>query len=471
MPARGVRRSSSLAALAALLSPALNAQRPLTNADVLLHVVGEERGDWFGAAVASVGDVDGDGACDFAVGAHQNWSSGRDSPLWGRPGYVRLFSGADGTTLGTLTPRNDLFPEQPGSHFGHSLATLEDVNGDGLRELAVGAYLSDTRRIDCGAVYLHSGPGEVPLRIWRGEFAGDRLGFSIAVVPDRDGDGRSDLAFGSPKEDTLVYNGGNVRVVSSATGATLLDVDGSCPGGLLGYSLASVGDLDGDGVADLLAGAFVCDRDEKLAEDGEGLDEEGLVVALSGASGERLLCWRGAEELDYLGSSVASLGDLDGDGLDELALGASQSSFTGVYSGAGQVRVVRGRDGGPLYTMWGEAPGDQFGWCLVPTDDSDGDGRRELLVGAPSSINVGPTTTGRPGRVELRSGANGARLAALLGLAPDDQFGAAVAVLEDLDGDGLPEVLVGAPENVPGQTRPGYAVVLRGRALSSPESR
>jgi len=150
-------------------------------------------------------------------------------------------------------------------------------------------------------------------------------------------------------------------------------------------------------------------------------------------------------------------------------VGATQSGWVGDHYGRGFVRVYSTADGSLLAQLVGAALGDQFGWALADVGDRDGDGRDELLVGAPAAISVHRTETlGRTGSVHLYSGRDRTPLAAFSGLAVDDQFGASLADVGDLDGDGLSEVLIGAPENVPGQTRPGYAVVVSGRLFARP---
>ena len=120
--------------------------------------------------------------------------------------------------------------------------------------------------------------------------------------------------------------------------------------------------------------------------------------------------------------------------------------------------------------MTSSRQGSQLGWWTAPCSDRDGDGVADLLVGLPGAITVAEPL-GRPGRIALLSAATGDVIAAVEGLSPDDQFGTSCCELADLDGDGLREILVGAPENVPGQGRPGHALVLSGRLLAPGDRR
>jgi hypothetical protein len=446
---------------------------PLPRDAILFEVAGDRAGDWFGFAVAGIGDLDGDGVADFAVGAHQNRNGGAQ-PMTDSAGYVRAYSGADGRPLATWRSRDTVFPNTTDGHFGIAMTSLPDADGDGARELVVGSYLHDTLDMNCGALFAFSGTALEPSAIVRGDRPGNRLGFALDTLPDLDGDGAREVLAGSPKEDRIVFNGGSLRILSGRDLRDLARIDGLSYDAALGFALAVVGDVDGDGVADFVAGAPYGDRSEFVpaagpaAQSGEpplGHEDEGQVVLFSGRDLRPLACWYGDELGGHLGWSVAATGDLDGDGTPDFAAGASHSQFNSVYAGPGYVRAWSGRDGRLLWQQRGGADGDQFGWAIEPFGRPASEGPPVLLIGAPGSVTVGENL-GRPGRVFLCGGRDGGRLAAFWGRAVDDQFGAALADLGDLDGDGHGEVLVGAPQNTPGQPSAGYALVLSGRWLA-----
>jgi hypothetical protein len=160
--------------------------------------------------------------------------------------------------------------------------------------------------------------------------------------------------------------------------------------------------------------------------------------------------------------SVANLGDVDGDGVDDLAIGGIQSGLLSDYTGPGFVTIKSGATGKEIVRMEGATPGQQFGWSLSTASDWDGDGINDLWIGAPASITVGPPL-GKKGTVYLVSGKTGAVLSAVLGNERDDQFGTSATEVGDLTGDGIPEVFVGAPQNSEGQRSAGYAVMLSGQ--------
>ncbi len=434
----------------------------LPESAVLLRVTGDAPGDWFGYSVAGLGDVDGDGVPDFAVGAHQNENFGHRPAPDAAPGYVRVYSGAGGEELYTLHSTDSANIDGSDDHFGYSLTSVEDLDGDGVREVFVGAYLYDAGDDDpesvdenTGGAFLFSGATGELLKILPGVNWGDRFGYVVETIPDLDGDGLEDLLIGVEKADVEIENQGSIQILSSADYTELVRTDGPGYNAHLGCAVTALGDVDGDGRPDFAGGAFL----DSLADK----SEEGAAEVFSGATGEKLFAWRGDAPNDNLGYSIAGLGDVDGDGFDELAVGARQSGWVGEFHGPGYVRVFSTATGAIHHEQRGDALGDQFGWSLARVDDRDGDGRSDYLVGAPAAISVNrKTLPDRPGRLHLVSGATGLRLKTVEGLAINDQFGCEATEIGDLDGDGLAEILVGAPQNVLGQTQPGYAVVIAG---------
>jgi hypothetical protein len=423
---------------------------------VLWRVDGDTDGDWFGMGLTGLGDVDGDGVPDFAAGAAQNYNWGH-----GEPGYVHVVSGGTGETLYTLHPSGSLQVDGRDDHFGTMLSSLGDVDGDGARELVVGAYLYDSTDENTGGTFVFSGATGELLHLMAGEAWGDRHGWALSPIADMDGDGREDLLMGVEKTDQGEMNSGSIQVFSSATFERVLRVEGPGEEAHLGCSITPLGDVDGDGVPDFAGGAFMIDS---KAPD-ERLRQRGGAAAYSGRTGALLHLWLGSAAKDHLGNSIAALGAVGADAADRVAAGAFQSGYVSDYTGPGYVRVYSLADGSGVVELRGRQVGEQFGWCVANAGDRDGDGRDDLLVGAPASITVSEQMLNRPGRLYLYSGADFRLLRVIDGLEPDDQLGVNLAVIGDLDGDGLDELLVGAVENVYGQTRPGYVAVLRGSFL------
>lgn len=213
---------------------------------------------------------------------------------------------------------------------------------------------------------------------------------------------------------------------------------GAMPGGP--RAVASVGDIDDDGIPDVLCG----DRDG-----GDPARRMGAAWVFSGKDGTVLRRFEGTEPCDAFGQSVAAWTDLDGDGVVEVAIAApgyASDSASGHPTSPprwpkgcpsvspGSVFVYSGRTGAQLLRLVGAEPGDRFGYELASDGDVDGDGRRDLIVGAPGSSSV-----------SIYSGKDAARIWTVLDDTDTQEFGRAVGCAGDLDGDGCAEVLVGAP--------------------------
>lgn len=252
------------------------------------------------------------------------------------------------------------FLQAPDPSFGLAVAGVGDLDGDGLDDFAVGAPHQDD-----GAVYVYRGTGD-NVSLWavlRGDCAGGEFGAAIAGG-DTDGDGLSDLVIGAPGcEQVLLVKGSEDDL-----GASIELLRGE-KGERLGASVA-MGDADGDGLADLVAGAP--DHDE-----GRG---RVWIRLASGAKGP-LVTGRAAE--GGLGEAVAFVSDLNGDGLPEVAAGAP-------HAGSGRLTIVvdaaAGEASAQVQHLAGDGAGDQFGRSFAGIGDIDGDGYGELVVGAPMAL-------------------------------------------------------------------------------------
>lgn len=311
----------------------------------------------FGRSVTSVGDLNGDGVPDLAVGAPSDG-------LFGSV-YV-LFLNTDGT-VDNLTKISSATNGGPNlsnfDSFGNSLTSLGDIDGDGFVDLAVGAYRDDTAGSDRGAVHVlflnSNGSAKSTTKIANLTNGGprlvdgDRFGSSVASLGDLDGDGVADLAVGADRDDT-----GRVSTFSNDRGAVhvlFLNSDGTVKGFTkiadntnggpaldafdnFGRSVASVSDLSGDGVVDLVVGA-TNDNTGGSSFINPGavhvlfLDSDGTVKSFTKIANNT----NGGPALandDEFGRSVAFIGDVNGDGLADLAVGATGDDTDGTNRGA-----------------------------------------------------------------------------------------------------------------------------------------
>ncbi|MBI5849771.1 MAG: FG-GAP repeat protein [Planctomycetes bacterium] len=375
-----------------------------------------------GSTLACIGDVDGDVQPDYAVASFTN-----------AHGHVRVHSGVDGRSLGHL------FVGNPGFRLGGALCSAGDPTSEAYRfGLVVGVPGAD--RVQTTAMVETTfrrgpSPGIRPT-------SNARSGAAVAFVGDVDADGTQDFAIGAPGEiDNGIGRQGRATVFSGRDGATLWTVDGAGQHDGLGDAIAGPGDVNGDGVPDVAIGA-------KSADASGSLIDSGAVQIVSGANGAPIRTLFGGEAEEHFGAALAALGDVDGDGVGDLACGAPD--FDGLVAvDRGRVRFVSGASGATLRTIAGSTNGETFGAALAATVDLDGDARSELLVGAPRA----DTATSDQGRVDLLSGATGARLLVIAG--QDLSFarlGDGLAA-GDVDGDCLQDLVVGAPGGGPGRVR------------------
>lgn len=313
------------------------------------------------------------------------------------------------------------------------------------------------------------------LREWDGEHANDQFGWIARPIGDVDGDGVPDVVTSAPTFGAGTAPSGRVYVYSTKTGRELWHADGQ-PGDQLGIGVESAGDVNHDGIPDVIASA----------------PGGGYAKVYSGRNGSVLLTLRAEAPGDQFGRHASGLGDVNHDGYDDVIVGAPANAAGG--KGAGRAYVFSGKDGSVLLTLTGEHAGDAFGasvagatsaghvtiivgapgagaakhgrayvydalnttphfvadadatgaafaamFVSVP-GDLNGDGVPDVYVSDWSNAAMGPST----GRFYIYSGKDGHVLLTVTGEHAGDGFGDGAAIAGDVDGDGVPDLVVGA---------------------------
>jgi putative metal-binding protein/thrombospondin type 3 repeat protein/FG-GAP repeat protein len=413
-------------------------------------------GERFGWSVGGVGDVTGDGLPDFVAGAYlDDTARGVDA------GSVLLFSGADRSVVCRMV---DPFGAAM-DWLGHSVAGIGDVTGDGVPDVAAGAPNSGTKgRIvlfsgaDCSlirrctdSVLIRESPTGPFVESYRD------LGFSVAGMDDITGDGVPEIVAGDPVANTTptsVGQGqGRLTVFSGADCAVVHRITGDIPGGRFGTSVGSPDDVTGDGFADLMVGHLFEGTPQTTTD-------TGTVRVYSGADGAlvRILFDPEGAFGDELGGSVASLPDMNGDGVREIVAGARRDD-TDLGSNAGSVLIFSGGDGTPLRKCAdpGGAAQQSLGFSVADAGDVTGDGVPDIAAGAPAEGAVRLSE----GSVLVFSGADCSVALRLVDSQNEAQaaVGRAVAAPGDLNGDGVPEILAGAPSDDETHVDQGSALI------------
>jgi len=373
----------------------------------------------------AVGDVNGDGKRDIAVGASSAFVGGKASQ-----GRVYVFSGADGSVLFTLDSPN---PE-PGGDFGYSVA-MGDVDGDGRDDIAVGATNEDVGTTEsAGRAYVFSGVSGSLLLTLTVPSPNPEFPRSFAeslAVGDVNGDGRADIVVGAEQEHVGGKNQGRAYVFSGANGSLLFALDTPNPQGGAGFGGdVAVADVNGDGLGEIVVGA---NGEQVGANAGQG-----RAYVFSGGSGSHLLTLDtpNPQAGAYFGGDVA-VGDVNGDGLEEIVVGAMGEDVGANVRQGGRAYVFSGLSGSVLLTLTAPNP-QSYGWfgSAVATGDVNGDSKADVAVGAPAALvfYFGSSTAAS---AYVFSGASGS----LLFIIPNFRSSLAVG---DTNGDGMADMAVAA---------------------------
>jgi hypothetical protein len=323
------------------------------------------QGDGFGSAVSSAGDVNGDGFSDILIGSPTANRGGRE--------FTGLFSLFVGSPAGIERPeRQAIIGDSTRGFLGSSFAGACDLNLDGYSDVVIGASGS-VIGLTFGFAYtfvgLSTGISIDASQSIRGEIAGDNFARSLHCVGDTDGDGFNDLLAGAPESPILLpeAEGTVLKFAGSPMGfrsPASSRIIGVSSRSAFGHSVAFAGDVNADGFSDIIVGA--------TGADPSGRTDAGTATIFLGSSSgivampARVL--EGQTAHAQFGFSVSSPGDVNGDGFSDVLVGAFAAS-PGGRSGAGSVSLFLGSSTGipaaPSRVLEGPAAGDQLGFSVV----------------------------------------------------------------------------------------------------------
>ncbi len=337
--------------------------------------------DYYGSSITNIGDLNGDGVQDIAVGATRDDDGGLDR------GAVHIhFLNSDGSIKSTVEINSSTTSGPTltnGDYYGKSITNIGDLNGDGVQDIAVGAVRDDNDGSDRGAVHIHfmntdgsiDSTVEINSSTTNGPTLdnGDNYGSSIANIGDLNGDGVQDIAVGAYGDDEGGPSRGAIHIHFMNTNGSIkatVEINSSTTNGPIlddtdyyGKSITNIGDLNGDGVQDIAVGA---DWDDEGGPsrgtihihfmNTDGSIKSTVEINSSTTNGPNL------SDSDYYGGSITNIGDLDGDGTQDIAVGAYSDDEGG--SGRGAVHIHFMSDitpaKTPIYRLYNTKTGTQL---------------------------------------------------------------------------------------------------------------
>ena len=395
---------------------------------------GNQDGANLGISVGAAGDVNGDGFADVIMGAYlyDNGQSNEGRALV----YLGSPSGPQAAPAWTAESN------EPLSSFGFSVSTAGDVNGDGYADVIVGATRHDNPQEDEGGawLYLGSAAGLATIAAWAAEsnLEYSRFGGSVGTAGDVNGDGYADVIVGarffgeaqSEKGKAYVYHGSPAGLSTVPNWS----VEGTQNNQQFASSVRTAGDVNGDGYDDVVVGSSGTNSAFVFHGSATGLSTSAAWTTQIG------------QAIAQFGSSVGTAGDVNGDGYDDVIVGALL--FDNGQTDEGAAFLYHGSPSGlaatAAWTTEGDQAGALFGNSVGAAGDVNGDGYADVIVGAPLYDNV----ESAEGRAFVYLGSAAGLATGSAWTAESDQaaanLGRSVAGAGDVNNDGYADVIVGA---------------------------
>ena len=428
----------------------------------------EQTGSGFGSAVNTAGDVNCDGHADVIVGA---WSYEHDGVDTDKGAAFVWYGSEDGLNEGVYgTPSNAAWKVESledGAHYGSSVSTAGDVNGNGCSDVVVGARYFSHGQTSEGGIWVYHGSSSGLSQDYavsiEGNSAGAWFGSSVGIAGDVNGDGYADIIVGAPyymnpeprEGGAWVYYGSSTGVVTTAAWHT----EGYWTTTEFGFAVATAGDVNGDGYSDVIVGAPCYSNPA---------DDEGVAFVYHGAADGLATApgWTKASGRTdgYFGTSVGTAGDVNGDGYADVIVGAP--GYDEGQVGEGHAFVYHGSASGPNVAPAWHGEGDMddadYGTSVGTAGDVNGDGYSDVIVGAPGYDAWGRDRAGAAFVYKGSSSGLSTGYVPLSGGAVYDGLGYSVGAAGDVNGDGYGDVIVGVPGYDAEQIGIGQAYVYYG---------
>ncbi len=414
---------------------------------------------FLGISVSSAGDVNGDGYSDVIVGAY-GYDNGQTNE-----GAAFIYHGSSSGI--NTTPAATVESNQANTNFGISVSSAGDVNGDGYSDVIVGAEIYDNGQTDEGAAFIYHGSSTgistTAAATVESNQANANFGISVSSAGDVNGDGYSDVIVGAYFYDNgqsnegaaFVYHGSSTGIITTA--ATM--VESNQVGVVLGYSVSSAGDVNGDGYSDVVVGIIYY---------ANGQTDEGAAFvyhgSISGINSTPATIVESNQSYATLGISVSSAGDVNGDGFSDVIVGAD--GYDNGQTGEGAAFVYHGSSSGISTTAAATIESNQananLGISVSSAGDVNGDGYSDVIVGAYYYDN-GQTNEGATFVYHgSETGISTIATATIESNQANANLGISVSSAGDVNGDGFSDAIVGTYNYDNGQTNEGAASIYFG---------